>query len=538
MVAQTRPLRALLLALALAAATSTAAHAASEAPEPIPGETRAVVLVGNNWDGTTDILDAHTYERLDRINVIPDLEERQAEIFTSPDRLGFFLGIRMLVGEGNDQYNDDVFSSHDGRTIFVSRPSLADVVAIDLATKQIKWRTPVAGYRADHMGISPDGTKLLVSASTGNVVHQIDTATGQITGEFPSGDSPHENNYSKDGSRIFHASIGRVYTPTDRPPYAKPTKGKEVFQIVDANTLEVLKQLDMGKKLEEAGYPDMSSAVRPMALSPDERFLYFQVSFHHGFVEYDLTEDRVTRVANLPLSQEAADLQREEYLLDSAHHGLAMNAEGTKLCAAGTMSDYAAIVDRTTFAARILESGKKPYWSTNSANSEHCYVSASGDDWLTVISYETEQVVARVPVGDHPQRVRNGVASVAVYPQAGADEPFRLGVFRERSPVDVRGGDENIGCRASRAEDLRLARCIVHITTVASGGREPRLLALGERVAGDRRSFKVDVDFTRAGRSMLRRHPDGFRATLTAVGTDSIGRTSTRRQRVLLRRDR
>ena len=88
----------------------------------------------------------------------------------------------------------------------------------------------------------------------------------------------------------------------------------------------------------------MSSAVRPMALSPEERFVYFQVSFFHGFVEYDFQRDRVTRVANLP-NRESRRCPREEYLLDSAHHGIAMNPAGTKLCVAGTMSDYAAIVD-------------------------------------------------------------------------------------------------------------------------------------------------------------------------------------------------
>ena len=36
-----------------------------------------------------------------------------------------------------------------------------------------------------------------------------------------------------------------------------------------------------------------------MALSRNERFVYFQVSFFHGFVEYDLRTDRVTRVADL-----------------------------------------------------------------------------------------------------------------------------------------------------------------------------------------------------------------------------------------------
>ena len=40
-----------------------------------------------------------------------------------------------------------------------------------------------------------------------------------------------------------------------------------------------------------------------MALSPDERFVCFQVSFFHSFVEYDFEQDRVTRVAQLPARQ-------------------------------------------------------------------------------------------------------------------------------------------------------------------------------------------------------------------------------------------
>ena len=60
-------------------------------------------------------------------------------------------------------------------------------------------------------------------------------------------------------------------------------------------------------------------------------------------------------------------MPREQYLLDSAHHGIAMNPEGTRLCVAGTMSDYAAIVERDTFAYKLIHGGTKPYWSTNSA---------------------------------------------------------------------------------------------------------------------------------------------------------------------------
>jgi len=238
-------------------------------------------------------------------------------------------------------------------------------------------------------------------------VQVINTRKGEIVDSFESGDTPHENNFSENGKRIFHASIGTVYTPLDQPAF-DTTKGKRFFQIVDARTMEVRRRLNMGKILDEAGFPDMSAAVRPMTLSPNERYLYFQVSFFHGYIEYDLRTDRVRRVVTLPQGEEAKDTPREEYLLDSAHHGIAMNPQGTKLCVAGTMSDYAAVVNRRTTRYRTIPVGEKPYWSTTSEDGRFCFVSVSGEDRVSVISMKKAKEVASIPVGNHPQRMRTG----------------------------------------------------------------------------------------------------------------------------------
>jgi DNA-binding beta-propeller fold protein YncE len=102
-------------------------------------------------------------------------------------------------------------------------------------------------------------------------------------------------------------------------------------------------------------------------------------------------------------------MERKDYLLDSAHHGLAINRRGTKLCAAGTMSDYAAIVSRKTLELqRTVPVGRTPYWSAASENGRYCFVSVAGDDRVSVISFKTAREVARIRVGDHPQRMRTG----------------------------------------------------------------------------------------------------------------------------------
>ena len=121
----------------------------------------------------------------------------------------------------------------------------------------------------------------------------------------------------------------------------------------------------------------------------------------------DRASGEITRVEHLP--NLVKDMPREQYVLDSAHHGIAMNPAGTKICVAGTMSDYATVVDARTFErGKLLMGGLKPYWVTPSWDGRSCYISWSGSDKISKISYRTGRIVQSVKVGDHPQRVRNG----------------------------------------------------------------------------------------------------------------------------------
>jgi hypothetical protein len=421
--------------------------AEADLPARADERPRKVMFVGNNWDGTADVVDARTFDVVRRIDIVPDREERMREILTDPQKLAFYLAIQQAVGEGHDQLVDDMFATRDGKLLAVSRPSFADVVWLDLPSGRIVARQVMDGFRTDHMTVSPDRRRLLVSDSTAKTVHEYvlggkgNRRTGERLRSFPSGETPHESNYSADGRRIFHASIGRVYTPVDAgelDAVGDVIKSDRWFQVVRNKDFRVARRWDMGLELEEAGYDNMSSAVRPMAISPDERYLYYQVSFLHGFVEFDLkardpngggdytagdkpepATGKVTRI--VPLPNRVPDMPREQYVLDSAHHGLAMNPKGTKLCVAGTMDDYAAIVTRRTIRAKILdgrgdaESRKylKPYWATHGP-SNTCWMSMSGNDAVAVLDLRTKREIAWIKVGDHPQRVRPGTIAPAV----------------------------------------------------------------------------------------------------------------------------
>ena len=94
--------------------------------------TQDVILVGNNWDGTIDIYDPHGFKHIKVLDAVPDRMQRLEELKSRVDKQIMSWLIKKLIGEGNHQLVDDMFTSNDGTTVFVSRPSFADVIALNI----------------------------------------------------------------------------------------------------------------------------------------------------------------------------------------------------------------------------------------------------------------------------------------------------------------------------------------------------------------------------------------------------------------------
>jgi YVTN family beta-propeller protein len=354
-----------------------------------PADLRDVVLVGNSVSGTVSFLDGHTFANLGSFNVIPDLAERLAAM-DLVQRAAYAL---VRQQEGGDRFADDVYLSPDGRTLYVSRGNLDDVVAFDLASRAMRWRHQVAGFKADHAALSPDGTRLIVSATTVAQAQVLDTATGALVATVPTGTYPHANDYSADGTRIYNSSIG----VTALPRILDFAKGDKLLTVVDARTFAVLRTYRFAE------------GIRPAVFTPDGTTMYAQLSYLNGFVEYSLVTGRITRTVPMPFSSAGQALSPDSYPNNSAHHGMALSGDGGRLCDVGTIDDYTAVVARpglTVAGTVTYPTGTLPYWATTSADGRYCLVSLSNANAVSVVDYATAQEVARVPVGTFPQRER------------------------------------------------------------------------------------------------------------------------------------
>lgn len=382
---------------------------------------RDVVFVANAEGGTVTAVDAVTFEVLFDLDVVPDGDTADPG---EDDPIQGTVGQRITEAAGGENLAQDQDLSPDGRTLYVSRGHRGDVAAFDLATGELVWKTPIDGLRADHSTLSEDGTRLYVSSLTTDVVQVFDTTDGSVVGSAATGEWPHDNHLSRDGTKLYNASIGNIITPRETRDARMATPGVPSpyqLRIIDVETLETLETFEF------------ADGIRPFALDADETTMFAQFSELHGVIEFDLDEGVETRRLELPIDEGVTE---DDYSFEAPHHGLALSADGSTLCLAGRASDYVALVDVASFEAiAIVDVGDAPSWSATTPDGEHCVAANTRDGTVSFVSYAEQAEAARIETGEGPKHLEVGRVPVDVL-DAWAGGP----VVGDEDPNGTEGG--------------------------------------------------------------------------------------------------
>jgi YVTN family beta-propeller protein len=277
---------------------------------------------------------------------------------------------------------DDIVSSPDGSALYVSRivrgenghPSgKGEVVAINPTAQSILWRAPLNGV-PNHVAVSPDGKRVYVTIVSTSYVDIVDVARHVVVDSVDVGIGPHDVLFSADGKHVY---VGLI-------------RGNKVT-IFDATTHAIIRQIPFG------------AGVRPIALTRDEKRLFVQLSYLDGFVVVDPATGETIRQIQMPL---APGRTRPDSMPVTADHGLRITADGRYLIANSSVSNLAAIYALPGLSlVGTIPVGTDPNWVTLSPDGKRFYVSNRGSDDVSVIDIATRREVARIKVGQYPQRM-------------------------------------------------------------------------------------------------------------------------------------
>lgn len=282
---------------------------------------------------------------------------------------------------------DDVAGSPDGRTVYANlwiikdhrydMPTEGQLVAIDTATNEIRWRMPLTDGWPHHITVSADGNYLFSPVFDRAHINVIDLNTQTIVRRMDGVLGMHGTKLSQDGSELY---VGAMTM--------------EAFAVFDIATGEITNIMDF------------VGGVRPFAVSHDGTTLYTQLSRLHGFAVADLTTNELSETIRYPMPE---GVEPPASWPHSYNHGLEITPDGETLVVAASLGDFVAIYDLPALTERaMVPICDAANWVVTRADSARAYVSCEGDDQVSVIDLQEGREIKRIDLpGAHgPVRMR------------------------------------------------------------------------------------------------------------------------------------
>ncbi|MDD9205862.1 YncE family protein, partial [Georgenia sp. 10Sc9-8] len=291
-----------------------------------------------------------------------------------------------VEGEPMAMQIDSLWPSPDGSVMYASRyPAplgkdkgdarlAGDLAAFRTDTNEMMWRVAVSG-QPNHISASPDGRRVYVPIRDRSYVEVIDVEQQASITRVPCGWGPHGTEISPDGARLY---VGTIWGHT--------------LSVIDTEALECIQRVHMGE------------SVRPFVITADGSTAYVQLSRLHGFSVVDL--ERGVPSATVHLPRLPAGIELPHKVGYNVNHGMRMLSDESTLYAAASIADYIAVYSLPDLRLRSsIPTGREPAFVKLTIDEQFLCIPNRMESTVSVFSVADETEVARVPVGDYPNRM-------------------------------------------------------------------------------------------------------------------------------------
>jgi YVTN family beta-propeller protein len=250
------------------------------------------------------------------------------------------------------------------------------LVWLDPATDKVIRRMDV-GPRPNQLAVTPDGKLAYIPVDDGNW-EIVDTEAAKIIDRIHTGGRPHNTLCSANGKHMFLAPMAK--SPKDNP--------RRVF-IVDVSNRKII------------GRMTFSDAVRPIALSQDERRFYANIDNLIGVEVADVFKQKL-------LYRIAAEIPEEQQKVVSRSHGIGIRPDEKELWTCDVNHHLVYVFDITGPKPQQIATipmGGEVYWLTFTPDGKICYVSVRGKNMVAAVDTESKKILTRIPSGEMPKRL-------------------------------------------------------------------------------------------------------------------------------------
>ena len=276
--------------------------------------------------------------------------------------------------------------------LFVAVEHDNTLAVIDPVTDTVTKKYTVFGNRPNEIDVTSDGRFVYLPILGDGVYEVFDMEEEAIIARIPTNGFPHNVVISPDDKYAYLSPMDRGNTPVETISAAGfPTTLNNKIYVVDAQRHELV------------GTITTDDAPRPIAISPDGKWLYANVDGLQGFVVLDLEKrEQVARVEY--------ELSADERARPSRSHGIIASPDGKELWTSDVNLGLVFVFDVTQHppvqVARIENDGPV-YWMTMTPDGKTLYAASAESDTVTVfdVASRTRTTSIQLPAGKSPKRL-------------------------------------------------------------------------------------------------------------------------------------